>query len=418
MTAIRIFRTIALMAFCLFLVRPLAAGGGTATSSFDIKVTDNNGSTGIRLSGFTRGFDDYYHLKALCKALKFDYNYSSKNKKVILSAGKRSCTVFLNNSNKLLPENPAMRESKLYVSRNGIGVILHKLLNAEVAYVTPKKEFIVKGSIFSPEAKRRPEPPSPPLSDSRTKVVKEIRGEKFALRKIVIDAGHGGRDSGAVGPGRLEEKDVTLDIAKRLGELVLDRMEKEVVYTRPSDKYISLPERCYIANTAGADIFVSIHMNASVLKRVSGTEIYIYGTQASDESARRQAIRENLDTPGLYDKAINLILGDIGKKSNENASILLAGFVEDEVIKNIGTEGRENKKIMRAPFYVLANTTMPSVLVESAFITNENEEQKLKDPEFRQKVAEGICNGLQKFSEALDNNEGETPKNTVSAQSK
>jgi len=92
--------------------------------------------------------------------------------------------------------------------------------------------------------------------------------------------------------------------------------------------------------------------------------------------------------------------------------------VEDEVIKNIGTEGRENKKIMRAPFYVLANTTMPSVLVESAFITNENEEQKLKDPEFRQKVAEGICNGLQKFSEALDNNEGETPKNTVSAQSK
>ena len=73
---------------------------------------------------------------------------------------------------------------------------------------------------------------------------------------------------------------------------------------------------------------------------------------------------------------------------------------------------------MRAPFYVLANTTMPSVLVESAFITNDNEEQKLKDPEFRQKIAEGICNGLQKFSEALEANEGESSKNTLSAQSK
>ena len=416
--ATRIFKPIALAALCLLCWGPLSAGGGSKTTSFDIKVTDNNGSTSINTSGFTRGFDDYYHLKALCKALKFDYNYSSRNKKVVLSAGNRSCVVYLNNSNKLLPENPVMRESKLYVSRNGITVILHKLLNADVQYVTPKKEFIVKGNIFLPEAKSKPEPPPPPLSDSRRKVVKEIRGEKFALRKIVIDAGHGGRDSGAVGPGKLQEKDVTLDIARRLGELVLDRMEKEVVFTRSSDKYISLPERCYIANNAGADIFVSIHMNASVVKRVSGTEIYIYGTQASDEAAHRQAIRENLDTPGLYDKAINLILGDIGKKSNENASILLAGFVEDEVIKNIGTEGRENKKIMRAPFYVLANTTMPSVLVESAFITNENEEQKLKDPEFRQKIAEGICNGLQKFSEALDNNEGETAKNTASAQSK
>ena len=416
--AIKIFNGITAFVLCLFFCQALAAGTGTATASFDIKVTDNNGTTGIRTTGFTRGFDDYYHLKTLCQVLKFDYDYSSRSRKVTVSAGKRSCTVYLNNSNKLLPENPVMRDSKLYFSRNGIVVILHKLLNAEVEYVTPKKEFIIKGNIFAPEVKRKPDPPPAPLSESRKRVVKEIKGEKFALKKIVIDAGHGGKDSGAVGPGKLQEKDITLDIAKRLGELVLDRMEKEVVYTRSSDKYISLPERCYIANNSGADIFVSIHMNASVSRQVSGTEIYIYGTQASDEGARRQAIRENLDTPGFYDKAINMILGDIGKKSNENASILLAGFVEDEVIKNIGTEGRENKKIMRAPFYVLANTTMPSVLVESAFITNDNEEQKLKDPEFRQKIAEGICNGLQKFSEALDTNEGESSKNTLSAQSK
>ncbi len=416
--ATKISKGITAFLLCLFFCQALAAGTGTATANFDIKVTDNNGTTGIMISGFTRGFDDYYHLKTICQVLKIDYDYSSKNKRVVLSSGKRSCTVYLNNSNKLLPENPAMRESKLYVSRNGIAVILHKLLNADVKYVTPKKEFVVKGNIFTPSVKSKSEPPPAPLSDSRKKVVKEIKGEKFALKKIIIDAGHGGKDSGAVGPNKLQEKDVTLDIAKRLGELVLDRMEKEVVYTRPSDKYISLPERCYVANNSGGDIFVSIHMNASVSRSVSGTEIYIFGTQASDEGAKRQAIRENLDTPGFYDKAINLILGDIGKKSNENASILLAGFVEDEVIKNIGTEGRDNKKIMRAPFYVLANTTMPSVLVESAFITNENEEEKLKSPEYRQKIAEGICNGLQKFSEALENNEGETGKNTASAQSK
>ena len=416
--ATKIFKGITAFILCLFFCRALAAGTGTATANFNIKVTDNNGTTAIMASGFTRGFDDYYHLKTICQVLKFDYEYSSKNKRVVLSSGKRSCTVYLNNTNKLLPENPVMRESKLYVSRNGIVVILHKLFNADVRYVTPKKEFIVKGNIFTASPKSKPEPPPAPLSDSRKKVVKEIKGEKFALKKIIIDAGHGGKDSGAVGQNGLQEKDVTLDIAKRLGELVLDRMEKEIVFTRSSDKYISLPERCYIANNTGGDIFVSIHMNASVSKSVSGTEIYIFGTQASDEGAKRQAIRENLDTPGFYDKAINLILGDIGKKSNENASILLAGFVEDEVIKNIGTEGRDNKKIMRAPFYVLANTSMPSVLVESAFITNGNEEQKLKDPEFRQKIAEGICTGLQTFSEALENNEGEIAKNTASAQSK
>ncbi len=416
--ATKISKSITAFILCLFFCRALAAGTGTATANFNIKVTDNNGTTGISTSGFTRGFDDYYHLKTICKELKVDYDYSSKNKKVVLSFGKRSCTVYQNNANKLLPENPAMRENKLYVSRNGIVVILHKLLNADVNYVVKRKEFIIKGNIFSASAKSKPEPPPAPLSESRKKVVQEIKGEKFDLKKIIIDAGHGGKDSGAVGPNNLQEKDVTLDIAKRLGELILDKMEKEVVYTRSTDKYVSLPERCYISNRSGGDIFVSLHMNAAVSRSVAGTEIYIYGTQASDEGANRQAIRENLDTPGFYDKALNLILGDISKKSNENASILLAGFVEDELTQNIGTEGRDNKKIMRAPFYVLANTTMPSILVESAFITNQNEEEKLKLPEYRQKIAEGIFNGLKKFSEALDNDESETSKNTAAAQPK
>jgi len=181
--ATKISKGITAFLLCLFFCQALAAGTGTATANFDIKVTDNNGTTGIMISGFTRGFDDYYHLKTICQVLKIDYDYSSKNKRVVLSSGKRSCTVYLNNSNKLLPENPAMRESKLYVSRNGIAVILHKLLNADVKYVTPKKEFVVKGNIFTPSVKSKSEPPPAPLSDSRKKVVKEIKGEKFALRR-------------------------------------------------------------------------------------------------------------------------------------------------------------------------------------------------------------------------------------------
>ncbi len=219
------------------------------------------------------------------------------------------------------------------------------------------------------------------------------------LRTIAIDPGHGGRDTGAVGPNGLKEKDVVLDIALRLRRLIQERLGIRVVMTRTEDVFVPLEERTAIANRAKADFFISIHVNAAPRSRALGFETYFLSREPSDSEARASAIRENLSVNlgGLKPReedALRAILWDMAntlyiKESSELAEILL-----EELDKNLEVN---NRGVKSAPFFVLMGAAMPAVLTEIAFISNPREEEKLQAKQYKQQVAEAFYAGVARF---------------------
>ncbi len=232
------------------------------------------------------------------------------------------------------------------------------------------------------------------------------------LRTIVIDPGHGGRDTGAIGPNGLREKDVVLDIGLRLRRLIQDRLGIRVVMTRTEDVFVPLEERTAIANRAKADFFISIHVNAAPGSRARGFETYFLSREPSDSAARASAIRENLSVnlgglkPGEED-ALRAILWDMAntlylKESSELAQILLQEL--DKILRVA------NRGVKSAPFFVLMGAAMPAVLLEVAFISNAREEKKLQEERYKDRVAEALFAGVARFKARYERRLGLTPR--------
>jgi N-acetylmuramoyl-L-alanine amidase len=222
------------------------------------------------------------------------------------------------------------------------------------------------------------------------------------IRTIAIDAGHGGHDPGAIGKRGTKEKDITLDIAKRLAVLVKKRLGCNVIMTRNSDEFIALEDRPAIARTKGADLFVSVHVNATRRRTARGVETYIQGLRASDRNAMETASRENATTArtlGELDDELSKILTGLRMESNDEDSIHLAHAVQRSLVKVVKpVQSRTiNLGVKRAFFYVLINTGMPSILAEVGFISNPTEEKLLRQTAYRQSIAEAIYEGLKKY---------------------
>jgi N-acetylmuramoyl-L-alanine amidase len=216
---------------------------------------------------------------------------------------------------------------------------------------------------------------------------------KPGIRRIVLDPGHGGRDPGAIGPSGLREKDVVLKITKRLRKQ-LKKRGYEVFLTRQSDIYLPLEERTAIANTKRADLFVSIHANASRKRGARGIETYILNFP-SDEEAMELAARENaISTKKLSD--LQIILYDLMLNAKVNESGRLAHHVQDSMRNHLnhGKSSRRDRGIKQAPFYVLMGARMPAILVEVSFISNRAEERRLKSRRYLDKIASSIAEGL------------------------
>ena len=227
-------------------------------------------------------------------------------------------------------------------------------------------------------------------------------GPDNKIDKIVIDPGHGGKDYGAVGHGKTQEKKIVLDIGKRLAKLIRKDKIFEVVMTRDKDEYVSLEERTKIANDAKGDVFVSIHANASPKRAVRGFQVFFLAPALNDES-RALAQLENAaflseqNTFRMHQKDdLSFILSDMLQTEFQAESADLSKMIDKEFRKNIGKETRA-RGIDQAGFYVLNGVFMPSVLVETAFITNGNDEDLLNNKDYRQKVAEAIYEGLKRF---------------------
>lgn len=211
------------------------------------------------------------------------------------------------------------------------------------------------------------------------------------IKRVVVDAGHGGKDPGASYYG-LYEKDITLDIALELKRLLDTQTDLEIYMTRDRDVFIPLEERTAIANKKKADIFVSVHINASKNRNTSGVETYVLNV-TNDKSALEVAAFENQATEkSLSD--LQSILKDIMLNSKLEESTMLATFVQDSLTAYI----RKNSLgVKQAPFYVLVGATMPSILVEADFISNRSVSNNYKDLNYRKKVAKGIFNGVMKY---------------------
>jgi len=220
---------------------------------------------------------------------------------------------------------------------------------------------------------------------------------------IVIDAGHGGTETGAIGPGGLQEKDATLAIARRLSTSLTRMLSARVLLTRDSDSLISLDDRTALANHEKADLFLSIHANSSRATGARGSETYYLSLEASDKLAQEVANQENQvplpaaaepGTAASRDSSIDFILWDLAQTAHLKESSALADTIQEELNALSGTQ---NRGIKQAPFRVLVGATMPAVLVETAFISNADEEKKLANPVFQQSVADAIAKAISRF---------------------
>jgi N-acetylmuramoyl-L-alanine amidase len=219
-----------------------------------------------------------------------------------------------------------------------------------------------------------------------------------AQRTIVIDPGHGGEEVGAKGPGGTLEKDVTLSIARKLRAAIVNAMGYQVFLTRDRDEDVSLDERTATANNYKADLFISIHANASRSHGVSGAEVYFLSYQASDEESRRVAMTEGSAISPLTQEAapseLNLILWDMAQAEHLEESSALASRLQEELASATGSAGRGVKQ---APFRVLVGAAMPAALIEVAFISNPQEEKLLASDTYQGKVVAAILKGISRY---------------------
>jgi N-acetylmuramoyl-L-alanine amidase len=221
----------------------------------------------------------------------------------------------------------------------------------------------------------------------------------LGVRRIVVDPGHGGKDYGA--PGYLKgvhEKNVTLQIGRKLAATLRKELGCEVILTRNSDRFLTLEERTAFANTKNADLFISIHTNANRDPRAYGVSTYILNL-ASDDEARMVAAMENkTSTNNISD--LETILFSLMHNTKIHESTRLAAYVQDATTKRLKQRGYSRVKsigVKQAPFYVLLGAQMPAILVETSFISNPRECRRLVNPTYQQRLAEGIVRGVEKY---------------------
>jgi len=244
-------------------------------------------------------------------------------------------------------------------------------------------------------------PPIPELTRDGQHSLTRALGLKVS--RIVIDPGHGGHDTGTIGPTGLMEKNLCLDVSLRLGKLIHQRLPgADVIFTRTTDTFVPLERRTQIANQAHADLFLSVHANSSPDRQARGIETYYLNfTNSSD--AMEVAARENaLSDNSVYD--LKDLVTKIAKNEKVEESRDLAGIIQESLTKRIERvhHGERDRGVRKAPFVVLIGAHMPSVLAEISFISNPTDEKWLKKPANRERIAEGLYRGIEQYLQSTN----------------
>jgi N-acetylmuramoyl-L-alanine amidase len=286
---------------------------------------------------------------------------------------------------------------------------------ASVAGTTPASQpdlAPTKSTAPTPKTKRSKTAETTDASDPASSAIHEaeptadggrsmVRALGLKIGRIVIDPGHGGHDSGTLGPDGIEEKDVVLDVSLRLGKLLKQRLGADVIFTRSDDTFIPLETRTAIANKAQADLFVSVHANSSPDPSARGVETYYLNFTSSPESlelaARENAVSQQ-SIHQLSDLVKKIALHDKIDESREFAS-----DVEKYLYEGLdqGNPGLKDRGVKQAPFVVLIGANMPSILAEISFLTNPDDAHQLRDPNYRQRIAESLYRGVARYISGL-----------------
>ena len=266
--------------------------------------------------------------------------------------------------------------------------------------VKPAKEVATNSKRGKSASNKRLEPfaghAAKPTSNGERSL---IRALGLKIGRIVVDAGHGGHDTGTIGPNGLLEKDLVLDVALRLGKLLRSRMGAEVVYTRDDDTFIPLETRTAVANQNQADLFISVHANSSGDPGARGVETYYLNfttsADALEVAARENAVSET-SIHELQDLVKKIALKDKIEESRE-----FAVDVQQALYNGLANRGLRNRGVKKAPFIVLIGANMPSILAEISFVSNPSDAKRLKTPEYRKKIAEALYRGTAKYVSGL-----------------
>jgi N-acetylmuramoyl-L-alanine amidase len=285
----------------------------------------------------------------------------------------------------------SMKEFKVFTFSDPFRIIIDVGGERQTAISRPREPSIVPLPV-TPEIK-----PIPVQEKAKT----ATRPAIGRIRRIVVDPGHGGHDPGAQGAGGTREKDIVLQIALRLARKLREELGLDVVLTRSTDVFVELQERTAIANQVGADLFVSIHANASMNRAAAGIETY-YLNLAKTEKVAQLAAKEN-GTSLEKVSILQAVLFDLMANYKLNDSAHLADEVQKAVYRKVGNRysGVKNLGVKQGPFYVLVGATMPSILVETAFVSNDREETRLNDPIYQECTAEGILEGIREYIAGL-----------------
>jgi N-acetylmuramoyl-L-alanine amidase len=258
---------------------------------------------------------------------------------------------------------------------------------------------VKKGATSKSAALMPPSEPKPTRDGDRSLT----RALGLKISRIVIDPGHGGHDTGTIGPHGLMEKDLCLDVALRLGNLIEQKLPgAEVIYTRKDDTFIPLEDRTKIANDAKADLFISIHANSSQDPSARGVETYYLNFATSSESME-VATRENANSQeSLHD--LQDLIQKIARNEKIEESKELAGDIQDTLTQRLQlvSHSERNRGVKKAPFIVLIGANMPSVLSEVSFVSNPNDERLLRKADQRQRIADGLYRGIAAYLDNLN----------------
>ena len=228
-----------------------------------------------------------------------------------------------------------------------------------------------------------------------------VRVFGLKLGRVVIDAGHGGKDTGTIGPNGLMEKDLVLDVALKLGKLVTQQLGAEVVYTRSDDTFIPLEERSAIANREKADLFISVHANSSPAASATGVETY-YFNLTSDKKGLDLAMRENASSGSSISDLNDLLHRAVLQAKLEESREFAQQVQESLFLNSEKMNGHaRDRGVRQAPFVVLIGPTMPSILAEIGFVSNPHDERLMKRGDQRQKIAEALLKGITQYANSL-----------------
>ena len=247
--------------------------------------------------------------------------------------------------------------------------------------------------IFSDLQPETIQPAQPKRDGSRSLT----RALGLKIGRIILDPGHGGHDTGTIGPNGLYEKDLVLDVAKRLGEMITERLGSEVIYTRTDDTFVPLGARSAIANQKQADLFLSIHANSSPSKKTRGVETY-YLSFTTDREALELAARENAGSQESIHQLQDLVK-KIALNEKVDESKEFAAEVQAALSDSAGKQ--KDRGVKKAPFMVLVGARMPAVLAEVTFLSNPQEAKLLRSKAQRQKLAEALYTGIRKYADTL-----------------